>query len=46
VATVAGVVVLDESVTVATLVGFLLVFAGFALLKRPAIARLVDEVTG
>lgn len=46
VATVAGVAVLDESVTAPTLVGFLLVFAGFALLKRPAIARLVDELTG
>jgi len=42
VATVAGVVVLDESITPLTIVGFAVVFAGFVVLKRRAIADLVD----
>ncbi|WP_129113070.1 DMT family transporter [Halegenticoccus tardaugens] len=42
VATVAGVVVLDERVTASTIVGFLVVFAGFVVLKRRALAELVD----
>lgn len=46
VATVVGVVVLDESLTLWTVVGFLVVFAGFVVLKRRAIADLVNEVTG
>jgi len=41
VATVAGVVLLDESIGLLTIVGFVVVFAGFALLKRHA---LVDYV--
>ncbi len=41
VATVVGVLVLDETMTAATVVGFLVVFAGFVLLKREAIAGLV-----
>ena len=43
VATVAGVTVLGESITALTLVGFLVVFAGFVVLKHRAIADLVDE---
>jgi drug/metabolite transporter (DMT)-like permease len=39
VATVAGILVLDESITLATLGGFVVVFLGFALLKR---RQLVD----
>jgi len=46
VATVVGVVVLDEEITALTVVGFLVVFAGFLVLKRRAIADLVDEVQG
>jgi drug/metabolite transporter (DMT)-like permease len=41
VATVVGVVVLEESITATTVVGFLVVFAGFVLLKRRAIGTLV-----
>jgi drug/metabolite transporter (DMT)-like permease len=41
VATVAGVVLLDESITLATVGGFVVVFAGFALLKRRQLADLV-----
>ena len=44
VATVAGVVVLEESITLPTLVGFVVVFVGFVLLKRRAIAALVDDM--
>lgn len=43
VATVVGVVVLGESITLPTVLGFLLVFAGFVLLKRRAIAALIRE---
>ncbi|MCU4800309.1 EamA family transporter [Halobacteria archaeon HArc-gm2] len=46
VATVVGVVVLDEEITALTVVGFLVVFVGFLVLKRRAIADLVDEVQG
>ena len=45
VATVVGVVVLEEDVTALTVVGFLVVFVGFVVLKRRAIADLVDETT-
>lgn len=44
VATIIGVVFLDETITPLTIVGFLVVFVGFLLLKRRAIARLVDEI--
>ncbi|WP_132057832.1 DMT family transporter [Halorussus amylolyticus] len=44
VATIVGVVVLGEPITLPTLVGFLVVFAGFVVLKRRAIAGLVDEI--
>jgi len=44
VATVIGIVVLGESITLATIAGFFLVFAGFVLLKRRAIADLVGDV--
>jgi drug/metabolite transporter (DMT)-like permease len=44
VATVVGVVVLNESVTPLTLVGFLVVASGFFVLKREAIAALVAEI--
>ncbi len=43
VATVVGVALLDETVGVLTVVGFLLVAAGFVLLKRHAIADLAGE---
>ncbi|RDI72118.1 DMT family transporter [Halopelagius longus] len=43
VATVAGVAILDENITPATLLGFLVVFAGFVVLKRRAIAELVSD---
>ena len=46
VATVVGVVVLGESITPLTVVGFLVVFAGFVVLKRRAIADLVNETMG
>ncbi|MFC4549334.1 MULTISPECIES: DMT family transporter [Halorussus] len=46
VATVVGVVVLNESITPTTVVGLLVVFAGFVVLKRRAIADLVHEVAG
>ncbi|WP_134670586.1 DMT family transporter [Halorussus marinus] len=42
VATIAGVVVLGESITPLTVVGFGVVFAGFVVLKRRAIADLID----
>jgi drug/metabolite transporter (DMT)-like permease len=41
VATIAGVVLLDESVASASLVGFVVIFAGFLLLKRRAVADLL-----
>jgi len=43
VATVVGVVVLDETVGALALAGFALVAAGFVLLKRDALGGLVDE---
>jgi len=43
VATVAGVVLLAETVTALTIVGFVVILAGFGLLKRRAIA---DELPG
>lgn len=46
VATVVGVVVLDETIGLPTLVGFGLVAAGFALLKRETIADVVDVSPG
>ncbi|SFR50382.1 DMT family transporter [Halogeometricum limi] len=45
VATVVGVTVLDETLTLSTLAGFVVVFAGFLVLKRRAIADLVSEAT-
>ena len=42
VATVAGVFILDESITSLTVVGFAVVFVGFLLLKRHAVAELVS----
>lgn len=42
VATVVGVVVLDESLTLLTLGGFLVVFLSFVVLKREAIATLIS----
>jgi len=44
VATVAGILVLGESLTLSTVGGFLLVFAGFVLLKRRAVGGLLREV--
>lgn len=41
IATVAGAVLLDESITLATIGGFVVVFLGFALLKRRQLANLV-----
>ncbi len=46
VATITGVVVLDEKLTPLTLLGFLVVFSGFIILKREAIAELVGEIRG
>ena len=46
VATVVGVAFLGESITVLTVVGFLVVFAGFVILKRRAIADLAGEMKG
>jgi len=46
VATVVGVVFLDEEITALTLVGFVVVFVGFALLKRESLRKLAVEVTG
>jgi drug/metabolite transporter (DMT)-like permease len=46
VATVVGVVFLDEEITALTLVGFVVVFVGFALLKRESLRELAVEVTG
>lgn len=43
VATLAGVLILDERITALTLVGFLVVFTGFLLLKRQAIVGLITE---
>ena len=43
VATIVGVVVLQESITLPTVAGFLLVFAGFVLLKRRAIGDLLAD---
>ena len=43
VATVVGVVVLGEEITPLTVAGFLIVFVGFVVLKRRAIADLVTE---
>lgn len=43
VATVVGVVVLEESLTAPTVVGFLVVASGFFVLKREAIAALASE---
>ena len=43
VATAVGVLVLGESITLPTVVGFLLVFAGFVLLKRRAIGGLIAD---
>ncbi|MGQ3410877.1 DMT family transporter [Natrinema sp. LN54] len=46
VATIAGVVLLDESIGALTVAGFVLVAAGFGLLKRRAIADAVGFSTG
>ncbi|WP_332899873.1 DMT family transporter [Haladaptatus sp. CMSO5] len=46
VATITGVVVLHETLTALTVLGFLVVFAGFIVLKREAIAELVGEIRG
>jgi drug/metabolite transporter (DMT)-like permease len=43
VATIAGVLVLNEEVTLATVGGFLVVFLGFALLKRRQLADLLES---
>jgi drug/metabolite transporter (DMT)-like permease len=43
VATLAGVFLLDESITPLTLAGFGVVAAGFFVLKRRAIAGLIDD---
>ena len=43
VATVVGVAVLGESITALTVLGFLVVFAGFVVLKRRAIADLAGD---
>ncbi|WP_266081162.1 DMT family transporter [Haladaptatus caseinilyticus] len=42
VATIVGVVVLGESITPLTIIGFMIVFTGFLLLKRRAIANIVN----
>lgn len=41
VATVAGIIILDERITLATIGGFVVVFLGFALLKRRQLADLL-----
>lgn len=46
VATIAGVTLLDEQITALSLAGFLVVFVGFALLKRASLRRLVDNLSG
>jgi drug/metabolite transporter (DMT)-like permease len=46
VATLVGVTFLGEEVTASSLVGFLVVFVGFALLKRASLRRLVDDLSG
>jgi drug/metabolite transporter (DMT)-like permease len=43
VATIAGVVLLDETITLATVGGFVVVFLGFALLKRRQLVGLVNR---
>jgi len=43
VATIAGVILLDERITLLSLVGFVVIFAGFVLLKREAIAGMVGR---
>jgi len=43
VATIAGVILLDERITLLSLVGFIVIFAGFVLLKREAIAGMVGR---
>jgi drug/metabolite transporter (DMT)-like permease len=43
VATIAGVVLLDETITLATVGGFVVVFLGFALLKRRELAALLTS---
>ncbi|WP_276261102.1 DMT family transporter [Haloglomus litoreum] len=43
VATVAGILVLNEQVTLATIGGFVVVFVGFALLKRRQLADLLES---
>ncbi|MFB9808750.1 EamA family transporter [Haladaptatus pallidirubidus] len=45
VATIVGVVVLGETITPLTVVGFVVVFIGFILLKRRGIANIVDGTT-
>ncbi len=45
VATIVGVVALGESITPLTIAGFLVVFTGFVILKRRAIADLLNETT-
>jgi drug/metabolite transporter (DMT)-like permease len=42
VATIAGVALLDEQISPVSLVGFLVIFVGFLLLKRRAIATMLD----
>lgn len=46
VATIVGVTVLGETVTLLSLVGFVVVFVGFALLKRASIRRLLADFSG
>jgi drug/metabolite transporter (DMT)-like permease len=43
VATVAGVFLLDETIGLLSIVGFVVVFVGFALLKRHALAKLLAD---
>ena len=47
IATIIGTVLLDESIGVLSVVGFVVIFAGFALLKRRSLRDLVaDGVSG
>lgn len=46
VATLVGVTFLQESITALSLVGFVVVFVGFGLLKRASLRRLVDDLSG
>lgn len=46
VATLAGVVLLDERITPVSLLGFVVIFAGFLLLKRRALADVVRGTAG